>query len=96
MTNRLAVQIDPSDNVVTLVDEARAGDHVRFITPDGPQELPALDDVPFGHKVAVREIAAGERIVKYHEAIGRASRAIRPGEHVHVHNVESGVQGGAK
>jgi len=96
MTNRLAIQINASDNVVTLVDEARAGDRVRFMTADGRQELAALDDVPFGHKVAVRQIAAGERIVKYDEAIGRASRAIRRGEHVHVHNVESAVQGGAK
>jgi len=96
MTNRLAIQINASDNVVTLVDEARAGDRVRFMTAEGRQELAALDDVPFGHKVAVRQIAAGERIVKYDEAIGRASRAIRRGEHVHVHNVESAVQGGAK
>lgn len=96
MTPRLAIQIHASDNVVTLVDEARAGDRVRFMTADGPRELPVLDDVPFGHKVAVRDIAPGERIVKYNEPIGRASRAIRAGEHVHVHNVESSVQGGAK
>jgi len=96
MTKRLAIQIDRGDNVVTLVDEARAGDRVGFVTAEGRQELAALDDVPFGHKVAVRAIAAGEPVVKYDEPIGRASRAIRAGEHVHVHNVDSAVQGGAK
>ena len=82
--------------MVTLVDEARAGDRVGFVTAERRQEVVALNHVPFGHKVAAREIAAGEPVVKYHEPIGRASRAIRPGEHVHVHNVQSAVQGGVK
>ena len=95
MTNRLAIQIDPGDNVVTLVDEAAPGDCIRYVTSDGYAEVAALDGVPFGHKVAVRDVEPGEPVVKYHEAIGRASRTIRRGEHVHVHNVESAVQGGA-
>jgi altronate dehydratase small subunit len=96
MAQKLAIQIDPGDNVVTLVDEATAGDLVGYVTPGGYEELAVSDDVPFGHKVAVRDVADGERIVKYHEAIGRASRAIRRGEHVHVHNVRSAVQGGTQ
>jgi altronate dehydratase small subunit len=94
MATRLAIQICPGDNVVTLVDEAAPGDRVRYSTPEGDREVTATAAVPFGHKVAIGEIPAGEPVVKYNEAIGRASRAIRPGEHVHVHNVQSGVQGG--
>jgi len=41
------------------------------------------------HKFALRDIAAGEPIIKYGESIGRATRAIRAGEHVHVHNLVS-------
>jgi len=48
--------------------------------------------IPAGHKVATREIAAGELILKYGETMGRATRAIEAGEHVHVHNVE-GLRG---
>jgi len=91
---RVAIQIDPADNVVTLVEDAAGGDSVEFITPDGSRQVTVLDDVPFGHKVAVEEIPACQKVVKYNETIGRASRAISRGRHVHVHNVQSGVQGG--
>jgi len=40
-----------------------------------------------GHKYARRAIAAGESVVKYGQPIGHATRAIAPGEHVHVHNL---------
>jgi hypothetical protein len=42
-----------------------------------------------GHKIARRPIAAGDKVRKYGVAIGSASRAIAPGEHVHVHNLKS-------
>lgn len=45
--------------------------------------------VPTGHKFAFRPIEADERIVKYGAPIGRALRAIAPGEYVHIHNVAS-------
>ncbi|RLG06284.1 MAG: D-galactarate dehydratase, partial [Thaumarchaeota archaeon] len=53
------------------------------------EELVARSDIPFGHKLAIREIPRGEEIIKYGEVIGRATRDIEIGEHVHVHNVES-------
>lgn len=96
MASKLAIQVCPDDNVVTLVEEARAGDRVRYVVSGGHREVEALDAVPFGHKVAIEDIPAGERVLKYHEAIGRASKPIRQGEHVHVHNVQSAVQGGTR
>ena len=49
----------------------------------------ALDPIPYGHKVAVRDIRAGEQITKYGEEIGVSTRAIAAGNHVHVHNLDS-------
>jgi altronate hydrolase len=46
-------------------------------------------DVPAGHKVAIRPIAEGETVLKYGYPIGVASVDIRPGEHVHSHNLRS-------
>ena len=46
-------------------------------------------NIPFGHKFAVRPVAAGELVLKYGQPIGRATADIGPGEHVHVQNVES-------
>ena len=43
----------------------------------------------FGHKIALRDIAAGERIVKYGAPIGSATTAIALGDYVHSHNVAS-------
>ena len=53
----------------------------------GGAELISRDDIPAGHKVAIRAIAAGESVLRYGNVIGFASCAIKPGEHVHVHNL---------
>ncbi|MDP2996568.1 MAG: altronate dehydratase family protein [Bryobacterales bacterium] len=50
-------------------------------------EIVLRDPVPAGHKVALKPIAAGGAILRYGQLMGRASRAIAPGEHVHTHNV---------
>jgi altronate hydrolase len=43
--------------------------------------------VPAGHKIAARRIAAGEPVKKYDTVIGAAARDIEAGDHVHTHNV---------
>lgn len=48
----------------------------------------ALDPIPIGHKIAVKDIPAGGDVIKFGEMIGRAKKDIKKGEHVHVHNVE--------
>ena len=53
-------------------------------------EFTALDDIPAGHKVAVRPIAKGRPVHKYGEIIGVASCDIPVGAHVHVHNLKVG------
>ena len=56
-----------------------------------------LDDsspeVPRGHKFALRDIKAGEEVVKYGMPIGHAAGDIRRGEHVHVHNLKTSLDG---
>jgi altronate hydrolase len=49
--------------------------------------LSAATDVPAGHKVALRPIAAGEAVRKYGQVIGRATCDIAAGSHVHTHNL---------
>jgi len=45
--------------------------------------------IPFGHKLALKGIRSGEEVLKYGTVIGRATRDISAGEHVHVQNVAS-------
>jgi 2-dehydro-3-deoxy-D-arabinonate dehydratase len=77
--------IHPTDNVAVALGQLAPGYTGRV----GDQDVVVRDPIPFGHKVAVRPIAPGERVMKYGAPIGVASRAIETGEHVHTHNVES-------
>jgi len=52
-------------------------------------KVTALSDVPVYHKIAKVFVKAGNEVFKYGEPIGIASKDIQPGEHVHVHNLES-------
>ena len=77
------------DNVATCLKDMAAG-QVAEATVDGKTRSVTLkNDIPFGHKIALCDIAKGDEIQKYAETIGVASTAIAAGEHVHVHNVES-------
>jgi altronate dehydratase len=51
--------------------------------------LAVLEPIPMGHKIALRDLAAGALVRKYGEAIGAAAAPIRAGAHVHVHNLRS-------
>lgn len=79
------LRVGEGDNVVVAARDLAAGEEVG----DGDARVTLAADVPFGHKVAVRTIESGGDVVKYDEVIGRATAAIEPGAHVHVHNVDS-------
>jgi arabinonate dehydratase len=53
----------------------------------GKNSLVTREPIPAGHKIAVRDIAAGERILKFGQPIGTAAEDILQGAWVHVHNV---------
>lgn len=88
----------PTDNVANAIADINTGDDVACVVEGRTLQLKALEDIPFGFKAAVRDIPAGGEITKYAQVIGKASRAIKAGECVHIHNVEGtrgrGDQGG--
>jgi (2R)-sulfolactate sulfo-lyase subunit alpha len=57
----------------------------------GPASLSVrlTEPVPLGHKLALADIAAGQDIIEYGQRVGVATRDIKQGQHVHVHNVRS-------
>lgn len=83
-----ALRLKDDDDVAVALRTLVPGTPVRF--PDA--EIAPSDTIPSGHKIALRDIAAGAPIRKYGQVIGRASAAIARGSHVHVHNVE-GIRG---
>lgn len=80
----LIVRLNPQDNVAValrrLVPKA-------VLSKDG---VVCREEIPAGHKVALREIRAKETILKYGQVIGFATKTIRPGEWVHTHNLAMG------
>ena len=81
------IYITPKDSVVTISAEAKPGDVVSYLNGAERTEVTALDNIPIYHKMAIKPIAKGEKIIKYGELIGIAGSDIKPGQHVHVHNV---------
>lgn len=57
------------------------------------QRVTLRSDIPFGHKVALREIKAGENIIKYGSPIGHALCNIHIGDHIHTHNLKTNLDG---
>jgi len=79
------IQLHPRDNVA-VARVALAADSEVQRADGAPLQVRAA--IAAGHKLALRDIAAGEVVLKYGQPIGVASRPIAAGEHVHVHNVE--------
>jgi altronate dehydratase len=80
-----AIVISADDNVATALEGIEAGQTVRA----GSSTVTATEAIPRGHKIALRAIAAGDRVIKYGSPIGTASHEIAAGAHVHTHNVAS-------
>jgi len=83
---------DKRDNVGVAIDDIRAGEEAEGIyiedLSQGPK-LKVLNDIPLGHKIALKDIKQGEIVIKYGRPIGVAIKDIKMGEHVHIHNIKS-------
>lgn len=88
MERRLAIVMAISDNVATAIADLKAGQVVIVEQEGRTWRVVLASDIPFGHKFALEAIARGQEVLKYGEAIGRATRDIAPGEQVHTHNLE--------
>lgn len=86
---RNAMIIDGKDNVAVAIEPIAKGDTVTYLYEGKDVSFTAVQDITIYHKLAIRDIAKGEPIVKYGEHIGVAAQDIRAGEHVHEHNVGS-------
>lgn len=84
-----AIILDKKDNVATALCRLEEGDSIQVGIEDYAVNIVLPQDIPFGHKFALKDIQQGEAIIKYGEVIGLTTKQIRQGEHAHIHNVES-------
>lgn len=83
MKPKRAIRVHADDDVAVAVAPIGAGEALD------DWAVTAGADIPQGHKIALRPIAPGQSVRKYGFAIGRATAAIAPGDHVHAHNLET-------
>src|SRR5579864_7790423 len=81
----LTIRLHPADDVVIARQQLIGG------TTLIDENVTVSGLVPPGHKVATRAISTGSPVRRYNQIIGFASRAIAPGEHVHLHNLAMGA-----
>lgn len=88
--NQLALKVHDDDNVASIFMVVDAGTTVEVLDRKGNKEsVTVLDGIPYGHKLATTDIKKGDKIIKYGEAIGIATKGIKKGNYVHVHNLDS-------
>src|SRR5687768_18426392 len=80
----LTIRLHAEDDVVIARMEIPAGTLVS------KENVRAVVTIPAGHKIAVRDVEQGKPVRRYNQIIGFATRPIKAGEHVHVHNMAMG------
>jgi len=83
------VRITSRDMVAVALKTLKAGETVSF----GSGEITLRDDLPMGHKAALRDIRKGEKVIKYGYPIGEATEDIPSGAHVHTQNLRTLLSG---
>jgi (2R)-sulfolactate sulfo-lyase subunit alpha len=83
---------DAKDSVaVVVVEGVQAGMALDgwIMDEDRMTSVLARQDIPIGHKVALKDMAPGDTVIKYGTDIGRVVAPMRAGEHAHVHNIKT-------
>ena len=76
---------------VAVVEGIKAGTQLNawIMDEDEIVTVVAKQDIPIGHKVALKEMAVGDTVFKYGVDIGKVVAPIKAGEHAHVHNIKT-------
>ncbi|MTI82268.1 MAG: hypothetical protein FH758_15660 [Firmicutes bacterium] len=82
---------DKVDSVGVAVADIKAGETVKgYIMEEGTEiEVVSKSDILLGHKIALKDVAQGDNIIKYNVPIGITTQDITVGEHVHIHNLKT-------
>ncbi len=84
----MLMRLDSKDNVAVMIADGKKGQTIKC----GKDVIELISDIPFGHKCALVDINAGEKIIKYGCPIGYALTDIKKGELIREHNM-AGLRG---
>lgn len=89
MKTKRALGLAPEDNVAVALEDIETGDMVNVdFKGKSSGSVEAAEKIPFGFKLALRDIPKEGEVLKYGEIIGRAVCDIKTGAQVHVHNIQ--------
>jgi (2R)-sulfolactate sulfo-lyase subunit alpha len=82
---------DSVDTVGVAVVDVAAGTQCigRDLSTNKSLEAKTIENIPLGHKLALKDFAVGDTVIKYGCEIGRTVQPIKAGQHVHVHNLKT-------
>jgi len=82
---------EEADTVGVATVVLKAGETAEGLYMDSQKkvELKVLQDIPLGHKIAMKDHEVGEGVLKYGADIGQVCATIKKGEHVHIHNLKT-------
>ena len=83
------VHIYPTDTVAVALRPLKKGETLFF----GDGTITLAEDVPHGHKVALKEHAEGAPVIKYGVPIGHVTKDVHPGQWIHTHNMATNLSG---
>ncbi len=81
------IKINQEDNVAVALRPVAAGETLDI----AGTAVTALEDIPQGHKIAVKDIPQGGAVIKYGFRIGLTKEAVKKGQWIHVHNLKTGL-----
>ena len=79
--------LNSKDNVGVALADLQPGTELDLKTKGRALSVKLVEPIRYQHKFSVDHIDPGSKIVKFGEVIGKATRAIEPGQHVHMHNM---------
>ena len=92
MSNTDIIIHDDKDNVgVVVIDLTKKDQEYScwIMESDKTVKIQSVNNIPLGHKIALKDFKEGDTILKYSHDIGKVVASIKKGDHVHVHNVKT-------
>ncbi len=87
---KVAMIIDKQDHVATCIAALKSGEMVELMLNGRiSKKIKATQKIPYAHKICVKAMKKGDQCLKYGLSIGSATKPIKVGDYIHVHNIES-------
>ena len=87
---KVAMIIDKQDHVATCISAIKRGETVELmLNGRKSKKIKATQNIPYAHKICIKPMKKGDQCLKYGLSIGSASKEVKVGDYIHVHNIDS-------